>query len=32
MLNMIPIDVIKDNKTIRRFVKNLIKNMDIEKE
>lgn len=29
MLNMIPIDVIKDNKTIRRFLKNLIKDMNI---
>lgn len=29
MLNMIPMDVIKDNKTIRRFLKNIIKNMNI---
>lgn len=29
MLNMIPIDVIKDNKTIRRFLKNIIKDMNI---
>ncbi|CAD8156622.1 unnamed protein product [Paramecium pentaurelia] len=30
MLNMIPIDVIKDNKTIRRFLKNIIKDMNIQ--
>ena len=28
MLNMIPINVIKENKSIRRFVKYLIKSMD----
>lgn len=28
MLNMIPLEVVKENKSIRRFVKNLIKSMN----
>lgn len=28
MLSMVPLDVVKENKSIRRFVKSLIKSMN----